>query len=159
KKDSLQFQKKLMEEKLSQIKRVLLTLEHAIYSADGQDPIDASIFISIIQGIQFRNEHKEWLKEIYSEEKVENIFSISTDKQQAFEKKVVEILSDLKDKHKSGRNPADDEVQQYIVELMDMLQEIVDEDLHVIFEKVDGLEPEIEDPMLTLPLSPDEVEW
>ncbi|MDR7239083.1 MerR family transcriptional regulator [Neobacillus drentensis] len=33
-KESLQFQKKLMEEKLYQIKRVLTTLEHAIHLAD-----------------------------------------------------------------------------------------------------------------------------
>jgi len=156
-KESLQFQKKLMEERLCQMKRVLNALEHAIHLADEQDPIDASIFISIIQGIQLQDEHKEWLKGIYSEERVEEIFSIPAEQQQAFEKKFAVILSQLK--NKAGGNPADADVQQLILELMDMLQEIVGEDLHSFFEKVDDSELEKEDPMQTLPLAPDEVEW
>ncbi|MDR7239084.1 TipAS antibiotic-recognition domain-containing protein [Neobacillus drentensis] len=88
---------------------------------------------------------------------MEEILSIPTEKQQAFEKRFAAILSELK--NKSGGNPADEDVQQLILELMDMLQEIVGDDLYSFFEKVDGSELEEEDPMQTLPLAPDEVDW
>ncbi|MEL4026854.1 MerR family transcriptional regulator [Lysinibacillus endophyticus] len=156
-KQSLEFQKKLMEEKLSQIQKVINALDHAINLVDEQDAIDASIFASIIQGIQLQDEHKEWLKSIYTDEKVDEIFDISIEKQQALERKFANILAELK--NKCGTNPADADVQQLIHELMTMLQEIVGEDLHSFFEKVDGAEIEEEDPMQPLPLSDSELEW
>lgn len=156
-KESLQFQKGLMEEKLHQTERVLKALEHAIHLVDEYDAIDSSIFISIIQGIQLQEEHKEWLKGIFPEEKVEEIYSIPTEKQQAFEKKFAAILSDLKDK--VGSNPADDDIQLQIRELMEMLQEIVGEDLLSIFEKADKAELEEANTLQLMPLTPAEEEW
>lgn len=156
-KESLQFQKKLMEEKLHQTERVIEALEHAIHLADEPEAIDASIFVSIIQGIQLQNEHKDWLKGIYSEEKVEDIFNIPRDKQQAFEKRFADILTNLK--NNAGGDPAAAVIQQLIGEMMEMLQEIVGEDLASFFEKVDEAGLEEEDPMQPMPLNPSELAW
>ena len=90
--ESLRFQKKVMEENLRQMERTIKALDHAIHLADHHEPIDAGIFVSIIQGLQFQDEHKEWLKGIYPREKVEEIFSIPTEKQQEFEKNSKRIL-------------------------------------------------------------------
>ncbi|SEM77441.1 DNA-binding transcriptional regulator, MerR family [Mesobacillus persicus] len=155
--ESLQFQKKIMEEKLRQTEKVITALNHAIHLAETQENIDASILASIIQGIQFQDEHKEWLTGIYTKEKVEEIFSISPEKQQNFESEFVAILSTLKEK--CGGDPNEDEVQLLIKELMSMLQEIVGEDLHSFFKKADDLGLGAEEPLQLMPLTSEEEEW
>jgi DNA-binding transcriptional MerR regulator len=154
--ESLLFQKRVMEEKIHHFQQVLKALDHAIHLSEAGEKMDANIFTSIIQGIQLEDEHKEWLKSIYSEERVKEILGISSDKQQEFERKYATILSVLKGK--CGRNPNDAEVQQLVSELMQMLQDIVGEDLASFFEKTNTIEIE-EEPLHASPLTFEEEEW
>lgn len=146
-----------MEEKLHHIQRSIQTLDHAINLVNDQEEIDASIFSSIIKGVQDVDEHKEWLKGIYSEQEVEGIFSLSPEKQQELEREFSLILSSLK--VKKDLNPEDDGVQQLIGKLMNMLEEIVGEDLASFFKRTEGSVLNEEDPSYRIPLSAEEQAW
>ncbi|MDZ5472826.1 MerR family transcriptional regulator [Bacillus sp. 31A1R] len=156
-KESLMFQKQIMEENLRQLERTIQALDHAIHLADEQENIDASIFSSIIQGIQFQDEHKEWLKGIYPEEKVEKIFNISSEKQLELEKEFSTILSALK--LKFGLDPSDSQVQLLMKDLITLFQEVVGEDVQSFIKVTSGSASEEEDPLYPLPLTREEEEW
>ncbi|TYR72534.1 MerR family transcriptional regulator [Rossellomorea vietnamensis] len=156
-KETLQFQKKLLEEKLLGLQKVMKALDHSIHLAESSETIDASIFTSLIRGIQYQDEHKEWLKDIYTEEKIDEIFSIHPQRQLELEKKFAEILSKLKSKH--GSNPGAPDVQYLVSQLMDMLQEVVGEDLPDFFQRTEGSKIATEDPAFPLPLDSSEQEW
>lgn len=156
-KESLEIQKILMEDKLLQIQNVLKTLDHAIQLADEKERIDAGIFISIIQGVQYEDKHREWLNDVLPVEKVEDIFSIPKRQQQEMEKKFMLMLTELK--NKTGTDPKAEEIQQLVKSLMEMFEDIVGEDIHSFYENLDEEQLEEEDPLSFLPFETNELEW
>ncbi|UII57762.1 MerR family transcriptional regulator [Cytobacillus spongiae] len=153
--DSFIFQRKIVEEKRKQLDHMLKALDHAIYLEENHKNLDPSIFISIISGIKYEEEHKEWLRTIFSEEKIEDIFNKSEKEQLELEIKWAKLLSEIKRLY--GREASDPEVSGLTEQLLELFNEVVGEELSSILQMSEAELPE--DPTSPLPLTDDETEW
>ncbi|PLR96550.1 MerR family transcriptional regulator [Bacillus sp. T33-2] len=154
--ESLAFQKEIMLQKRNHIDQMIRALDHALNLADGTEQVDPAIFISLINGIQKEQEHKDWLKNFLPEKKVESLFNISKGKQLALEKQYAQITAEFKKAF--GRAPEDDHVQNLAEKLVALITEIFEDDLSIL----DILaEQDLPDPleMIPSPFSTEEEEW
>ncbi len=155
-KDSLLFQKKAMLEKRAHIDHMIKALDSALNIVEENNPVDSSIFISIINGILLEADHKEWLKNLFPEEKVDAIFDFPQEEQLELEKKWATLLTDLKNvcgSHHEGK-----EAQALIKDMFTMFSVIVGEDTSLILQMTKTDLPE-EKLTIPLPFSKEEEEW
>lgn len=122
-KESLTIQKQIMLEQKRQIEDVIKALDHALNVVEHHGNVDASIFMTLINGIQMEKEHKQFLKGILDEQKVEQIFSVSDERQREIEKESVGIMTELNELF--GSEPDSQEVQSLINKLVDLMTELV----------------------------------
>lgn len=154
--ESLSLQKQAMVEQKKQLEQVIKALDHALYVVDHHEEVEASIFITLINGIQMEKEHKKLLSELFDEEKVEQIYSSSDQKQQEIEKETVRILSELKELY--GTDPESSKVQSLIEQQVDLIIELTGGDLHFL-EEIKDVEIADEEWLVPLPFSKEVEEW
>lgn len=154
--DSLRLQRKMMEEQKAQIENVLKALDHAIDVADHHGEVDASIFMTLINGIQMENEHKAFLKGFMDEERVEQIYNRSDERQKEIDKEMVGILSTLNHFYETDRDHI--EVQKGINRIVDILLEVTGGDFSFL-ENMDNIEVENEDWLFPSPFTKEVEEW
>lgn len=155
-KESLSMQKQIMLEQRRQIENVIKALDRAMYVIDHHGNIDASIFMTLINGIQMENEHKQFLKNILDEKKVEHIYSLTDERQGEIERESVEIMTKLNILY--GKGPECEEVQILIDQLVDMMTELVGGDLSFL-ENVAEVDLEGEEFLFPSPFSKKVEEW
>lgn len=153
--ESLALQRELMIQKQEQINRIIKALDHALHIVKGGATINPSIFITIINSIQEEDEHKNWLKALLPEDKVEKLYSITEQQKLDIEKKYAEYMGEIKQLF--GKPPEDVIVQHTVHKLIELVTEIMGEDLQSILELELDLDIK-EDPMPN-PLSNEEEEW
>jgi DNA-binding transcriptional MerR regulator len=155
-KESLAFQKKALLQKRSHIDQTIKALDHAFNLVADDGTVDSSIFISIIHGIQLEEDHKEWMKNVFSEEKIEAIFDIPHEKQLQLEKQWALLLTELKSI--CGSEPEGEEAQVLIKELFTLFKEVIGEDTSFVLQmmKTDLTDDQSHIP---LPFSKEEEEW
>ncbi|MEH7522807.1 MerR family transcriptional regulator [Bacillus sp. JJ1503] len=157
-KDSLTFQKSEMLQKKQQLENVIRALDHALHMMDKNEEVDSSIFISLIKNIQMENEHKEWLKEIIQEEKVEKMYSIPEEKQLELNQKTLVVFSELKELY--GLDPASEQVQRLIGDYMELVKELTGDDHNLVQDLLDsGVEIEDDPVLFHSPFSAEEEKW
>lgn len=155
-KDSLSLQKKMMEEQKRQIENVIKALDHAIEVIDHHGDVDASIFMTLINGIQMENEHKKFLKGFMDEQKVEQIFNRPDEQQREIEKELVGILSTLNHFYETDREHI--QVQENINRIVEILLEVTGGDISFL-ENLGGVEVENEDWLFPSPFTKEVEEW
>ncbi|MDQ0271817.1 MerR family transcriptional regulator [Cytobacillus purgationiresistens] len=161
-KESILFQKQEMNRKKEHIERVIRTLDHALQIIEDKEKVDSSIFISLIHSIQMENEQKEWLKELVSEDIVEDLFNIPEDKQLSMSKKTATLFSNLKQTYK--QEPSSPHVQSLIDELWGIINELYPDSTTLfkkLLEKQDELENylESEPAIFPSPFTSEEEKW
>ncbi|MGG0719011.1 TipAS antibiotic-recognition domain-containing protein [Robertmurraya massiliosenegalensis] len=87
---------------------------------------------------------------MFDEEKVEQIYSSSDEKQQEIEKETVRILSELKELY--GTDPESSKVQSLIEQQVDLIIELTSGDLHFL-EEIKDVEIDDEEWLVPLPFS------
>jgi DNA-binding transcriptional MerR regulator len=155
-KESLSFQKGAMQQKRAHLDRMIKTLDHALNLVEDDRPIDSSVFISIINGIQLEEEHKEWLMEVLPKEKVETAFNIPQEQQLLLEKQWLDLLSNLKGL--SGCNPEGEEAQALIKEFFTIFTEVLNVDISFVLTMLNAEVPE-DQTHTPMPFSKEEEEW
>ncbi|WP_226665566.1 MerR family transcriptional regulator [Metabacillus litoralis] len=155
-KESLQYQKQKMLEKKAQIEQMINTLDHALHLVDDNKKIDPSIFIFLIHMIQNEDAQKEWLKTIFEEDKVQQMYLHSDEKQKQIEKSFFELSSKLKDLF--GKDPGCTEIQQIIYEYIQLTEEVSGMNFTTLLEDIP--ENVDDDPWLfPSPFTKEEEEW
>lgn len=156
-KESLSVQKQIMLEQKKQIEHVLKGLDHALNIVDAHGEVDADILITLIQGIQLENVHKEFLKQFIDEEKVESLYKIPQEKQFELEKEMFATTEKLK--KYIGTDPEQKEVQVLIEKLIELMEEVIG-DLSFLegFNHVEDLQEE-ESFLFHSPFNEEEEEW
>lgn len=155
-KESLSVQKEIMVEQKKQIENVIKALDHALYVVEHHGNVDASIFMTLINGIQMENEHKKFLKSILDEKKVEQIYSFTDERQREIEKESVGIMTELNQLY--GKKPECEEVQLLIDQLVDLMTELVGGDWSFL-EEIAETEIEGEEFIFASPFSKEVEEW
>ncbi|MEQ2528739.1 MerR family transcriptional regulator [Bacillaceae bacterium CLA-AA-H227] len=155
-KDSLKLQKETMLEQKKQIENVLKALDHALNVMEHHGTVDPSLFITLINGIQMESEHKEFLKTILDEQKVEHIYSTPDDRQREIEKETIGIMAELNKLY--GQDVESKIVQCQIEKLIDLMSEVAGGDLSFL-EEVANVEIENEDWIFPSPFTKEVEEW
>ncbi|WP_282154396.1 MerR family transcriptional regulator [Cytobacillus gottheilii] len=160
--DSLHFQREEMLKKKAHLERVIRALDNAIDLTESQGQVNSSIFLMIIHNIQMENEFKDWLKRLLPNDRVEEIFNISDERERELNRLTADIVIKLKEA--VGENPENPSVQELVGHIFTLTAEIVGgEDVlfHEIIENEQLVESELEnDPLfLASPFSKKEEEW
>jgi len=152
-KESLIFQKKAMLEKRAQIDHIIKGLDSALNLVDEDQPVDSTIFISIINGILLEDDHKEWLENVLSKEKVQALFDIPQEEQFELEKRWALLLTELK--NVCGSDPNGEESQLLMKEMFTLFTEIVGVETSAILQMNVPEDPS----HVPLPFTMEEQEW
>ena len=152
--DSLRYQKQQLEQKRAQIDQSIQTLEHAILLAEKNETVDAHIFVTLIQNLRMESNQKDWLKTVYPEELVEDLFDFSLEKNPEFIEKYVEITEQLKQAYE--RDATDEEV---IAIYEGVLSIVPTELLTQLIEASKGVDIELDDDLFVSPFTKEEEAW
>jgi DNA-binding transcriptional MerR regulator len=158
--DSLLFQKQEMVQKKAHIEIVIRALDHALLIMEEHGGIDSSVFISLINNIRLENEQKEWLKEIFHEDQIEEMYSLPEVKQQELNKKAAVTFSELKVAYSNGQDFDHNNVQKLIQDVFTISEEIYD-DIFSFIKQIEELNNEVEDDprLFPSPFSKEEEAW
>ena len=152
--DSLLYQKQQLEQKRAQIDQSIQTLEHAILLAEKNETVDAHIFVTLIQNMRMESSQKDWLKNVYPEEIVEDLYNFSPEETSAYNAKYMDITKQLKQAY--AKDAADEEVIAIFKELLNLVPA---ELLTQLMEASKGVDVELDDDLFVSPFTKEEDEW
>lgn len=121
------FQRQEMIKKRDQLNHAIRMLDHAHNMIDETGKLDSDIFISLINSIQMKDEHKEWLQTHFPASLIERLYQHSEETQLETEKRFIAIMGELKNGNLS--NPRDEKTQELIGKLFKLLEETIGDDL------------------------------
>ena len=152
--DSLLYQKQQLEQKRAQIDQSIQTLEHAILLAEKNETVDAHIFFIFIQNMRMESSQKDWLKNVYPEEIVEDLYNFSPEETSAYNAKYMDITKQLKQAY--ARDAADEEVIAIFKELLNIVPA---ELLTQLMEASEGVHVELDNDLFASPFTKEEEAW
>ena len=152
--DSLLYQKQQLEQKREQIDQSIQTLEHAILLAEKNETVDAHIFVTLIQNMRMESSQKDWLKNVYPEEIVEDLYNFSPEETAVYNAKYMDITKQLKQAY--ARDAADEEVIAIFKELLNLVPA---ELLTQLMEASKGVDVELDDDLFVSPFTKEEDAW
>ena len=152
--DSLCYQREQLEQKRAQIDQSIQTLEQAISLAEKNETVDAHIFVTLIQNLRMESNQKDWLKTVYPEELVEDLFNFSLEKNPEFVEKYVEITEQLKQAYE--RDAPEEEV---IAIYEGLLSAVPTKLLTQLIEASKGVNVELDDDLFVSPFTKGEDAW
>lgn len=157
-KESLQFQKQEMLQKREQIDRVIRALDHALYIMDEQGTVNANIFMTLIHNIHKEDEQKKWLINIFPKDSVEQMYSLSDEKQMELNSKIAKLIDELKSTY--GQDYKSPAVQTLIEQYFALALEIYPGTMELV-EELQDQEIDIEDniELFPSPFTHQEEEW
>ena len=152
--DSLLYQKQQLEQKRAQIDQSIQTLEHAILLAEKNETVDAHLFITLIQNMRMESNQKDWLKNVYPEEIVEDLYNFSSEETATYNAKYMDITKQLKQAY--AKDAADEEVIAIFKELLNLVPA---ELLTQLMEASKGVDVELDDDLFVSPFTKEEDAW
>ena len=152
--DSLLYQKQQLEQKREQIDQSIQTLEHAILLAEKNETVDAHIFVTLIQNMRMESNQKDWLKNVYPEEIVEDLYNFSPEETAVYNAKYMDITKQLKQAY--AKDAADEEVIAIFKELLNLVPA---ELLTQLMEASKGVDVELDDDLFVSPFTKEEDAW
>lgn len=157
-KDSLLFQKNQLQKKMNQINQVMKALDHALYILEEQKQVDPGIFITLINSIQMEDVHKEWMKQYFDHNWVEEMYEILEDQRLEFDNHWIKIIQEIKEAY--GLKPDDHKVQLLVEEFMGLLDKYfpTDQDFYNTLANL-NLEEDNDPWFFPSPLTKEEEEW
>lgn len=152
--DSLRYQKQQLEQKRAQIDHSIQTLEHAILLAEKNETVDAHIFITLIQNMRMESSQKDWLKNVYPEELVEQLYNFSPEQTATYNVKYMDIIKQLKQAY--ARDVTDEEVIEIFKELLNLVPaELITQ----LIEASKDVDVELDDNLFASPFTKEEEVW
>ena len=155
--ESLSLQREMMLQKRKQLDHIIKALDHALHIVDGEEKIDAAIFVAIINGIQEEEEHKKWLNKVFPEHIIDTIYDIPEAKQLEVEKKFADLTSDIKKMVAEGVSPIEPRALEIAQTIIDIATELIGEELGTMIKIANDVN--LENEPFPNPFSPEEDEW
>jgi len=157
-KESLEFQKQEMLQKMEQLQQVIRALDHALYITEEQGTMNANIFMMLIHNMHKEEEQKEWLSNYFPKEMVENMFKVPEEKLKELNLEMAELFSQLKAAY--GQDPANPNVQALLKQYFDLSLELYPDAIELVENvKDEDIELEQDTQLFPSPLSPEEEIW
>ncbi|WP_182917122.1 MerR family transcriptional regulator [Bacillus sp. PK3_68] len=155
-KDSLIFQRDLMEKKREQLNDAIRLLSLAIDQIERGGTLHTDIFVSMINNVQMEDDHKSWMKSVVPSPYIDELFDRIKNNQEEIEKRAMDLFSRIKELAFS--DPKSSAVEQLVTELIELAAEVAGGDFHTL-ETYFATDLE-EDPWLfPYPFSPEEEKW
>ncbi|KZO01746.1 MerR family transcriptional regulator [Pseudobacillus badius] len=155
-KDSLIFQRDMMEKKREQLNNSIRLLNLAIEQIETGGTLHTDIFISMINNVHMEKSHKRWFAAFMPEPRINALFDRLKSEQETIEKKSMHLFSRLKEA--MDIDPKSSEVGELAAELMEFAMEIAGDELPLL-EQIPAADLE-EDPWLfPYPFTPEEEQW
>ncbi|MGG2104004.1 MerR family transcriptional regulator [Lysinibacillus pakistanensis] len=157
-KESLEFQKQEMLQKMEQLQQVIRALDHALYITEEQGTMNANIFMMLIHNMHKEEEQKEWLSNYFPKEMVENMFKVPEEKLKELNLEMAELFSQLKAAY--GQDPANPNVQALLEQYFDLSLELYPNAIELVENvKDENIEFGQDTQLFPSPLSPEEEIW
>ncbi|WP_096187524.1 MerR family transcriptional regulator [Evansella halocellulosilytica] len=137
---SLSMQHKLLTEKRDEIDRARNAVETMQVLLQQGHELNWSIVSPLLHSMKNEEEHKEWMKEYFSEDFVNNVYNLSKEERQSLDIEWVNLLAKLKTLVKNNVSPQSDEAKAVLLELIDLVFKYVDKE-----EFTKGLEENYEE--------------
>lgn len=129
--ESLQIQKKALEDEKEQIETALLAINRTIALLQDEGEVDSAILMSIINGFQTIKTQREWLEQYTAKEVVDQIMNKTEEENIALDKEYIRLSKEVK--RLFGQPIDDPEVQNVIDQyLKAMLQFLGEEAIQTI---------------------------
>ena len=152
--DSLRYQKQQLEQKRAQIDQSIQTLEHAILLAEKNETVDAHLFVTLIQNLRMESNQKDWLKNVYPEELVEDLYNFSKKETVAYNAKYIDVTKQLKQAYE--RDATEEEVMAIVEGLLDIVPAKL---LTQLMEASKGLDITLDGDLFASPFTKEEEAW
>ncbi|SDY00966.1 DNA-binding transcriptional regulator, MerR family [Evansella caseinilytica] len=125
---SLAMQYKLMMEKRSELDRAIDAIERIQFLLREGHELDWSIISPLLHSIKHEEEHKEWMKEYFSEEMVNQLYSLSKEERQTLDSEWLKLLVKMKTLVKNNVSPQASEAKEVLAALTELVLKYVDKD-------------------------------
>ncbi len=125
---------------------------------DEQGTVNANVFMTLIHSIHKEDEQKKWLINIFPKDSVEQMYSLSDEKQMELNSKMAKLIDELKETYDQDyKSPA---VQTLIERYFALALEVYPGTMELV-EKLQDQEIDIEDniELFPSPFTPQEEEW
>lgn len=156
--ETLQLQKKALEERKDYIETALKAVSRTITLLEEEGEVDSAILMSLISGIQTEKEQRHWVEQHTSKEVAELLYHKSTEEISSLEKEFILFAKEVK--RLAGTPVHDPEVQALIDKNLKANLEFIGEEVANSFSqivemvKVDELEK-----LVASPYTKEEEEW
>lgn len=137
---SLSMQHKLLTEKRDEIDRAKNAIETMQLLLQQGHELNWSIVSPLLHSMKNEEEHKEWMKEYFSDDLVNKMYNLSKEERQSLDIEWMNLLAKLKTLVKNNVSPQSDEAKAVLLELIDLVFKYVDEE-----EFTKGLEENYEE--------------
>ncbi|MEO4053820.1 MerR family transcriptional regulator [Solibacillus sp. CAU 1738] len=158
--ESLQFQKQEMIQKREHLDRVIRALDHALFMMEEQGTVNANVFMTLIHNIHKEDEQKVWLKNYFPKDAVDEMYSLSEEKQMELNSKMAQLINELKTA--SGQDPTSTSVQALIEQYFALALEVYPGTIELVQElgnqEID-IEMDNSTELFPSPFSQKEEEW
>lgn len=136
-KETLLFQKQLLEKKRNEIEHVIQSISKAEELVQN-DQIDNDLLLSLIHTYQHEDAHKQWFSQYLSREAVNHLFFTGKPEEERLhlERQVTGLLSKISSlsKHKQ---PDDPEVQEVVKQFYEIINSFIKPEIYDEFSKLD----------------------
>lgn len=124
---SLASQYEMLQRKQKHLERVIETIGRMQKIVEGAGRIDNNSLLLFIHSIQHEQQQKEWLSQKMPPTFIDAIFmeGMDSEKKLDIERRLMAIVIELKDQHKQGKQPLDEEVLEIGRTLVALLEEFL----------------------------------
>ncbi|MCH1624861.1 MerR family transcriptional regulator [Ferdinandcohnia quinoae] len=155
--DTLQLQKRTLEEKKEHIDAALTAINRTITLLEEEGEVDSTILMSLINNIQTEKDQRLWLEQHTTEEVIEHLFNKTEEDKLALDKEFIQFSKEVK--RLVGRPFDDPEVQAMVDKQMKMTLSFVGDEAMYAFADLESIDTDELEKMAPSPYTKEEEEW
>lgn len=118
--NSLPWQHKLLTEKRNELKRAIEAVESVQFIMREEKPITWAVLSSLLYKMEHEQDQLEWMKEYFSDEIVNQFFSLPKEHRQQIDMEMLDWLTMVKKLLKEGASPESSEAFEVLIKLTEL---------------------------------------
>ncbi|WP_440604596.1 MerR family transcriptional regulator [Bacillus sp. GB_SG_008] len=155
--DTLQKQKKALEQKKEQIETTLNAINRTIKLIADEGEVDSPVLMSLINSMQTEKDQRLWVEQHISKDVADQLFNRPKEELVALDKEFIQLSKEVK--RLMGKSVHDPEVQELVDKHMKTTLEFVGEEAIYAIQDLEDLEKEKLENIFSSPYTKEEEEW
>ncbi|QED46703.1 MerR family transcriptional regulator [Cytobacillus dafuensis] len=155
--ESLQIQKKALEEEKFQIETALTSINRTIKLLEEEGEVDSAILMSLINTVQTEKNTREWLEQRTTKDVVDYLYNKSEDDVLSLDKEYIHLSKKVKEL--VGLPIEDPQVQELIEQYMKATLDFIGEEAMHALAEMDLSEADKLQEMMPSPFTKEEEDW